>query len=137
MKRLILATVLCFCISPTQAATKAEDAVRLSKLTISAMECANFTKDGVEAQRLADIGIAAGKQFLALIPTMSDDERKAASPNIALLWRALWGPSIDFELGQVWKEIETGAYQSLGEDTKQWDNNKLLKYSQKNCALIR
>jgi hypothetical protein len=124
-------------MSPTFAATKVEDSVRLSKLTISAMECVKFTKDGAEAQRLADIGITAGRQFLALIPTMNDDERRAASPDIALLWRGLWGPSVDFKLGQVWKEIETGAYQSLGEDTKQWDDIKLLKYSQKNCALIR
>jgi hypothetical protein len=101
------------------------------------MECAHFAKDGQEAQRLADVGIAAGRQFLAALPKMSDDERKAASPGIALLWRGVGGPSVDFQLGEVWKEIETSAYQSLGDDTKLWDNTKITKYSQKNCALIR
>jgi hypothetical protein len=139
MRTLIVSTVICVCLNAPHASaeTKVEEAVRLSKLTLSAMECANYAKDGAEAQRLASIGIAAGRQFLDAFPKLSADEQKAAGPNIALLWRGVSGPSVDFVLGQAWKEMETMAYKSLGDDTKVWDNSKLLKYSQKNCSLIR
>jgi hypothetical protein len=101
------------------------------------MECANYAKDGAEAQRLANIGIAAGRQFLDAFPKLSAEEQKAVGPHIALLWKGVSGPSVDFVLGQAWKEMETIAYQSLGDNTKVWDSAKLTKFSQKNCTLIR
>jgi hypothetical protein len=139
MRKLIVSMVICLCLSTTHASaeTKVEESVRLSKLTLSAMECANYASDGAEAQRLANIGIAAGRQFLDAFPKLSADEQKAAGPHIALLWKGVSGPSVDFVLGQAWKEMETFAYQSLGDNTKAWDSAKLTKYSQKNCTLIR
>lgn len=128
---------VCLCSVQGSAETRVEEAVQLSKLTLSAMECANFAPNDAEAGRLGEIGINAGKKFLELMPTLSDEERKSAGPNIAVLWRGVPGYSIDFVLGRVWQEIETFSYKSLGDDTKAWKYNKSVKYSEKNCSIIR
>jgi hypothetical protein len=130
---------LCFCLSSPQAfaENRVNEAVRLSKLTLSAMECANFAPNDEEAGRLSEIAISAGKKFLELIPTLSDEEQKLAGPNIAVLWRGVPGYSNDFVLGRVWQEMENSAYKSLGDDTKEWKYNKSVKYSEKNCSIIR
>jgi hypothetical protein len=130
---------VCFCLCSLRgvAESRVNEAVRLSKLTLSAMECANFAPDDAEAGRLGEIGINAGKKFLELMPTLSEEERKSAGPDIAMLWRGVSGYSIDFVLGRVWQEMEKISYESLGDDTKAWERNKLVKYSEKNCSIIR
>ena len=58
------------------AETRGDEAVRLSKLTISAIQCSILASDTNEAARLGDIGITAGKKFLELIPKLSADDQK-------------------------------------------------------------
>ncbi|HEY2756986.1 MAG TPA: hypothetical protein VGJ01_14775 [Pseudolabrys sp.] len=67
--------------------------MRLSKLTLSAIECSNFAPNEAEANRLGAIGIEAGKRFLELVPKLSAEEQKKAGPNIAVLWRGVSGYS--------------------------------------------
>jgi hypothetical protein len=140
MRRLGLALVLAFSFAtlPAFAENRVEEAVRLSKLTLSAMECANLAANDADSQRLQEVGMSAGKQFLEAMPKLTQDEQKAAGPKIALLWRGVIpGPSIDFILGRVWERMTDSAYKSLGDDTKKWDSEKVVKYSQKNCMIIR
>jgi hypothetical protein len=70
---------VCFCLCSPQsfAEDRVNEAVRLSKLTLSAMECANFAPNDAEAGRLGEIGIGAGKNFLELMPTLSDDNKNS------------------------------------------------------------
>jgi hypothetical protein len=140
MRRLRLALVLAssFATLPAFAETRVEEAVRLSKLTLSAMECANLAVNDADSQRLQEVGMSAGKQFLEAMPKLTQEEQKSAGPKIALLWReVIPGPSIDFILGRVWERMTDIAYKSLGDDTKKWDSAKVVKYSQKNCMIIR
>jgi hypothetical protein len=137
-KRLLLSLfALYFSSTNVFAATRVEEAVRLSKLTLSAMQCAHLATDSAEAQRLADVGVAAGKNFVEVIGKLNEQEQKEADPNLAVLWKGLYWRSPEFLLGQVWQIEADIAYKSLGDDTKAWEREKVLKFSQKNCALIR
>ncbi|WP_045837033.1 hypothetical protein [Hyphomicrobium sp. 99] len=122
---------------PVAAETRVEGAIRLSQLTLSAMECTVFAKEDAEANRLFQIAIDAGRKFLALAPTLTPEEQKAASPQIAVLWGGLSGPSVDFVLGEAWHAMSSAAYKKLGDDTKRWDTEKVFKYADANCRLIR
>ena len=53
---------VCFglCLPQGFAENRVNEAVRLSKLALSAMECANFAPNDAEAGRLGEIGISAG-----------------------------------------------------------------------------
>jgi hypothetical protein len=119
------------------AETRVEQAIRLSQTTLSAFECAILASSGEESGRLNKAAISAGKQFLELAPKLDAEEQKSANPNIAILWRGVWGPSEDFILGQVSKEMERSTYDQLGNDTKLWESKKQTRYREKNCALIR
>jgi hypothetical protein len=54
------ASLVCFVSVCAAAETRIDEAARLSKLTLSAMECANWAPTGDETQRLGEIGIDAG-----------------------------------------------------------------------------
>jgi hypothetical protein len=121
---------VCLCLAQAFAETQVEEAVRLSKLTISAIECSVLASDGNEAQRLGEIGFAAGKKFLDVIARLSTEEQKSANQNIALLWHGVPGPNSDFVLGRVWQEVEHNVYRLLGDDTEAWKNKKERMYSE-------
>src|ERR1700677_3859286 len=98
MRRLSLALLLAFATLPAIAETRVEEVVRLSKLTLSAMECANLAPNDADSRRLEEVGLSAGKQFLEAMPKLTKDEQKAADPKITLLWPGVPGPSIAFVL---------------------------------------
>ena len=124
--------------SSTIAEIRIDEVVRLSKLTLSAMQCAILATDTADSARLSEIGLVAGKKFLELAPKLSDEEAKIAGNHIAILWRGvLPGPSSDFILGRVWQEEEEEVYRSLGNDTEKWEQEKVRKFSEKNCMIIR
>ena len=128
---------VCIGSTHTFAETRAEEAIRLSTLTVSAIECSVLSSDSSDAKRLGEIGIAAGKKFLELIPTLSAEERKSSEEHISVLWRQVSGYNSDFVMGRMWQEILTNVYWSLGDKTKEWDGNKRKKYLDKNCMIIR
>lgn len=138
MHKAIMCVLGMACLGSVQAKaeTNTEEVIRLSKLTLSAMECSHFSKEEEEANRLGLIGIEAGKKFLALMPRLSPQEQKSAGQNIAMLWRGVSGYSVDFVLGRVWQEMQRIAYDSLGNETKDWDAIKFKKYTEKNCMII-
>ena len=128
---------ICLFVSQAVAETRMEEAVRLSKLTLSAMECANLATNEGDSQRLSEVGLTAGKKFLDLLPKLTPEELKSAGPNLAILWRGVSGPSTDFVLGRVWEQMAVIAHKSLGDDTSKWDREKVRRYSEKNCMIIR
>jgi hypothetical protein len=120
------------------AETRIEEAVRLSKLTISAIQCSQLADDDNEAQRLSAMGIAAGKQFLDLFANLSPAERQSADPNIATLWHLVPGPSNDFILGRVWELLEKETLASYDSDDKKVAKIRQQQlFDNKNCSLIR
>jgi hypothetical protein len=138
LKKAILIVVGVCCGSVQAfAETRGEEAIRLSKLTLSAIECSILAGDGNESQRLGEVGIAAGKKFLELIPKLNAEEQKSSKEHIAILWRGMSGYNSDFVMGRVWQGMVTITYRSLGDDTKQWERDKRTKYLDKNCMIIR
>jgi hypothetical protein len=63
---------ICFA-SVTTAETRIDEAVRLSKLAPSAMECSILAADKADAQRLAEIGLASGKKYFNAVAKLSEE----------------------------------------------------------------
>jgi hypothetical protein len=137
VRQAVISIGICLFASHAVAQSRVDEAIRLSKLTLSAMECANLAPSEADFQRLFEVGLSSGKKFLDLLSKLSPEESKTASPNLAMLWRGVSGPSTDFVLGRVFEQMTTIAYKSLGEDTSKWDRDKSVRYSVKNCMLIR
>jgi hypothetical protein len=122
--------------STTVAETRIDEAVRLSKLALSAMECSMLAPDKVDAQRLAKIGLASGKQYFAAVAKLSEENEKIASKEIPAIWKGVSGISPDFVLGRVWQKMESIVQKSLGDDKSKWARKKAEKYVDKNCVSI-
>jgi hypothetical protein len=127
---------ICFA-SVTIAETRIDEAVRLSKLTLSAIECSILAPDKADAQRLAEVGLASGKKYFDAVAKLSEEEEKIASKDIPTMWKGVSGISPDFVLGRVWQKMENIVHKSLGGDTSKWAREKAKKYVDKNCMSIR
>jgi hypothetical protein len=127
---------ICFA-SVTIAETRIDEAVRLSKLALSAMECSMLAPDKFDAQRLAEIGLASGKKYFDAVARLSAEEEKIAGNDIPEIWRGVSGISKDFVLGRVWQKMESIVYKSLGDDTGKWAREKAEKYADKHCMSLR
>ena len=131
-----LVVASCF-VSTTVAETRVDKAVRLSKLSLSAMECSILATDKADAQRLAKIGLASGKQYFDAVAKLSEEEEEIAGKDIPATWRGVTGISPDFVLGRVWEKMEIIVRESLGDDKSNWAHEKAEKYADKNCMSIR
>jgi hypothetical protein len=139
----IIGLILGLFIVPGYALDKGapEELVQLSRLTMSAIECSILATDNNEAQRLGDIGVKTGKEFLSNMRVYYDkltvDEKKHVNNNVAILWHGVSGPSDDFVMGRVWQELEHIVYKRLGDNTTLWDVNRNSEFAAKNCSLIK
>jgi hypothetical protein len=129
------AIVACFA-STTVAETRITEAVRLSKLALSAMECSMLAPDKSDAQRLAKIGLDTGKKYFDAVAKLSEKDEKAAGKEIPAIWIGVSGISPDFVLGRIWQKMEDIVHKSLGDDASKWANEKAEKYANKNCMNI-
>ncbi len=118
-----------------------EELIQLSRLTMSAIECSILATNDNEAQRLGEIGVKAGKDFLNYMRLYYDkltvDEKKHVNNNVAILWHGVPGPSDDFVMGRVWQELEHIVYKRLGDNTTLWDAKRKSEFETKNCSLIK
>lgn len=127
-----------FASQGVKAQSRVEEAVRLSQLTISAFECSVLAVDQKEGKRLWDIGFAAGHKFLDELGSLTDEEDKKVSQNIAMLWNFISGPSHDFVLGRLYDDRITNVLKTVvGDDKKITAMRQEQAFQQKNCALIR
>jgi hypothetical protein len=132
------AFVVAACItSTTIAETRIDEAVRLSKLSVSAMECSMFAPDKADAQRLAKIGLAVARQYFDSVGKLSDEDQEIAGEHIPAIWKGVSGISQDFVLGRVWQKLENIVQKGLGDDKSKWAREKAQKYADKNCMSIR
>lgn len=114
---------------------------RLSKLTVSAFECALLTADGREANRLLEIGHTAGRAFIGGISNLTKIERMRLAAQMHPLWKqvwdgvsqsvvakpphealseSLWGPTSDFILGRIFSDRAAWAT-TVGDASKKAD----------------
>lgn len=124
-------------VSTTVAETRIDEAVRLSKLALSAMECSMLAPDKADARRLAKIGLTSGKEYFDAVAKLSDEEQKIAGRNISATWKGVTGISPDFVLGRIWQKMEDTIQESLGSDKRKWAHEKAKKYAEKNCVGVR
>ena len=72
----------------------------MSKLTLSAFRCSILTNKEAETNRLFEVGYKSGQSFLDIFDKLNDEQRKLASPNLAILWRSVAGSTKDLVLGR-------------------------------------
>jgi len=146
----IAASVLVHMVTPSQAS---KDDVQLGRMTYSAFECFMFAEmagNKEEAERLFNVAIRAGRQFLEALTKgrLSEDEVRTQVPIGVTL--KLGGPSIDFMLGRIYEGATDQAYNAI---VSQDENGLPLqsriedkdlrrmkaegKYLRGNCVLIR
>ena len=123
--------------SAAVANTRIDQAVRFSKLALSAMECSMLAPDKADARRLAELGLSSGKKYFDAVAKLSDQEQKIAAGDIPAIWKGITGISPDFLLGRVWQKLEQAVQMSLGADKGKWAREKARKYADKNCMSVR
>jgi hypothetical protein len=136
-----------------------QEEVRLSKLTLSAFECAVLAGDSKEAHRLLEVGFTAGRSFLSGISNLTKAERAKMSGQIDQLWhqvwdgtsqsvvakpptdalgQSLWGPTTDFILGRVFSQRAAWVNAASGDpniDEQTRNLKKVDMYRERKCSL--
>lgn len=134
MKRLLLAVALLGAVAASAQDTVDTEAVRLSRLAMAAFECVHYTVDTDEQTRLFQLGHKAGAAFLDIAEKRGIND--ATRGNLAVLWRFLSGPSVDFVLGRLYEQMADKAADELGSNTDLWDGMRPTKYGERNCGLL-
>lgn len=116
---------------------RVDEAVRLSKLTLSAFRCSILTNKEAETNRLFEVGYKSGQSFLDIFDKLNDEQRKLASPNLAILWRWVAGPTKDFVLGMAYQNVVGDVGHLYDSDQQKWTRNKQEAFSSENCMVIR
>jgi hypothetical protein len=138
-----------------------QEEARLSKLTLSAFDCALLAGDNKEAHRLLEVGHTAGRAFLSGINNLTKVERTRLSGQIDLSWqqvwdgtsqsvvakppndslgRNLWGPTTDFILGRLFSERAALANKASGNsntDDHTRSVNKSNIYREQKCSDVQ
>lgn len=86
-------------ISACSAQTESQ-LIRLSKLSITALQCTYLTKESADSARLFAVGLEAGRRYVELAQRDKEAFRKA-SDYIPGIYLQLDGPSADFVVGRA------------------------------------
>jgi hypothetical protein len=137
---------------------KSDDAMgHLGQVAWSAFQCATFAamaKREVASQRLFDVGLKAGRDFIEAVENgkVSDEELNSIVPTGVTMLLSEGGPSTDFLLGRIYSAAQESAYDKIVKqdaaglplDTEHWVMDKKQQapraetsYSKSNCELIR
>jgi len=142
----IVATIVTSMIavsSPSLAASDAEIGGFGEKMS-GAFRCSTYAQlfhDEKEQQRLFQIGLRAGRDFVEGLKSRDD-------PAMGEMSRFIRGVSTDFVVGQMYEAESTHAYDEIvknqnGLPLKQWldasaaKTQAELRYQQSNCSLIQ
>ena len=104
-------------------------------LTLSAFECTVLAPNDSEGERLFEIGLSAGRDFISFV-NANPKHYKALMSQVAMLWQGTSGPTPDFILGRMYAYMSNKVYDELGPDSNTWKVKKEIRYRAKNCSLI-
>jgi hypothetical protein len=114
-----------------------EDVVKLSQVTISALEC-SLLADGDEKKIVFLFGVAAGRKFWEGMTKLSGDELRTIAPKIDNLWRTVkTGTDPEFQLGGIYEALREEMESSF---VREGGNSTVVRqrlYRKKNCAMFR
>ncbi|HAA07686.1 MAG TPA: hypothetical protein DCD99_11415 [Acinetobacter schindleri] len=116
MKKLIL---ICGLLAPGFGYCGEREAIRNAGLTVAAFSCSAFNsyiKEEKEAERLFNIGYKSGTDFYNYTAKnkISSD---ALNKEIPFLYLMIAGPSIDFNLGQLYSSVSDTAVKKIFQDS--------------------
>jgi hypothetical protein len=120
------------------AETELEKQVKNSRLAISAFQCSFVAEDKKEQERLFQLGLNAGRDFLEFIKANpSKYEVEFFNEKVPTFWFVTDGPTTDFVLGRIYEEHKNEIYKSLPRRNMELRKIKKEKlYHKKNCALL-
>lgn len=110
--------------------------MRNSTLTLSGFECSVVAPDAAETERLFNLALNAGRDFIAFARSHPEQFAKSLQSNVAMLWSQVSGPTPDFILGQIYANRVEEVYKEHSSDKRVWDLTRQRIYREKNCALI-
>jgi hypothetical protein len=132
----ILYIILAIHCSPVFSQIDEERLIKNSLLSLSAFQCSIVATDSKERERLFNLGLQSGRNFVELVRNKPESYKKAHS-KIPMVWSMVVGPTSDFILGQIYSQFETEIYKKYEQDEKLWNLIKDNMYRDKNCALIK
>ena len=120
-----------------------ERQIKNAFLTVSAFECAAIAPNDQERERLWNLGLQHGRDFIQFWKPNSD-VREATWDQIPGIWSLVIkkGPTPDFILGMLYGSIALMAGEKLsieGEpefSLKLMEQNRATMYREKNCAFL-
>jgi hypothetical protein len=124
------------CMTPSRGQGQPDDLVALSSQTFSAFRCSLLASDEKDSARVFAIGIATGRRLLESWNRLTDDEQKAISKKIILLWTWSQGPTADFVLGSVYEQIRADV-RKLYDLHEEVEGRLDQAYFEENCRLLK
>ena len=149
MLRKTILIVVGVCVGSAQACaeSRVDEAVKLSNLAHSAMECSQLTSSADEEKRLFDVAMTTGKEFFILFEKLSHEEKEQAKFRMHFDWAFAYKEpgNYDFRLGRLWSAITFDRDLDFNRQDEEWkrkadyDRRKIQKdgmFSGKNCIYI-
>lgn len=106
-------------------------------LTLTAFECSQLAPSPADSSRLFNVGLDAGRDFLAFAEKNNSGYRSLA-PTIDPDWTSSEArPSADFKLGELYAASRMRVDEMRGRwNDRDWQERRTSMYQQRNCAFI-
>lgn len=106
-------------------------------LTLTAFECSQLAPSPADSSRLFNVGLDAGRDFLAFQEKNSSGYRSLA-PSLDPAWSSTEArPSADFRLGELYSASSLRVDEMRGRwNDREWQERRTALYEQRNCAFI-
>ena len=147
MRALTTAFVLFAILSSERAAAQGAEKAQMAHVMWSAFTCAIYAEisdQKEEQKRLKEVGIRAGRKFLAALLDKEIGESEYSKHVPVVVTLLLGGPSVDFMLGRIFENAtkkawdksmeKVGTYDDLGKTIQKAKARNLFHAS--NCAII-
>jgi hypothetical protein len=122
------------------------EALRVSELARSAMDCAQLAGDKQEKKRLSDIARTAGRDFLSSFEKLKNEEQAQVRGKMNFAWWPVVDGSADYEfrLGRLWEGMEWARDDEFDrqDELNKTDRSEARKhrkeamYIERNCTYI-
>jgi hypothetical protein len=124
----------------TQAAPTEDQLVRLSKLSMTALQCTYLAPNPAEADRLLVVGVEAGRRYVEL----ARRERKSldrAQDNIPGIYLQIDGPSADFVIGRAHgvaqARLDIDEIEAMRTGAAKYRTFRPSEYKRRDCAGLK
>jgi hypothetical protein len=144
---IVIVFALWFSLVQAIADPRVEEAIKLSNLAHSALECSQLTTNPNEQKRLFDIGMTTGEEFFSLFEKLNNEEIEEAEfkMNIDWIFPIHASGNSDFRLGVLWSAIKFDRELDFSREDEKWkrehdyDREKIqmeAMFNGKNCTYI-